>query len=196
MSQEYCIVMKYECSISCLFYRVLTGPFYPKPHVLFRISGNKNDEPMYICDVEPFGSAGTATFPGHNFQVTRADNPDKILTSFKIVKEQSVYPFEPWKGDYQKAYHKLSREEFQKYMIQHNNLLFAKQYKEKAGRDWLALYGQRFPPRYHMWQAESFGQSHTITTKEIHFVEYPPEEELEKGISLYGPRPEVGGLSS
>ena len=145
---------------------------------------------MYICDVEPFGAAGTASYPGNKFQVTLTDKPDKILNTFTTVKGQNIYTFEPFKGDYGKAYQKLSAPDFQNYMTQHNNMLFAKQYKAKTGREWLALYGHRFPPRYHMWPAESLGQTHTITTKEIHFVEYPPEEELAKGISLYGPRPE------
>ena len=153
-------------------------------------SNNKQEPPMYICDIEPFGSAGTASFPGHTFQIALTDKPDKVLTTFTTIKGQSLYPFEPYKGDYEKAYRKLPKEQFQRYMMQHNNLLFSEQYKEKAGREWLALYGQRFPPRYHMWPAEFFGQTHTITTKEIYFVEYPPEEELAKGVSLYGPRPD------
>lgn len=125
----------------------------PKSIQLTWLSGQENDPPMYICDVEPFGSAGTASFPGHKFQVTLTENTEKVLTSFTVVKGESLYPYEPFKGSYEKAYKKLTKEQFKLYMLQHNNLLFAKQYKEKTGRDWLALYGQRFPPRYHMWPA-------------------------------------------
>lgn len=145
---------------------------------------------MYICDVEPFGSAGTASYPTNDFRVVTPGNLAEVLTTFHTNKGQNLYVYDPFKGKYEKAYRKLEPEQFQNYMLQYNNNLFAKQYKEKTGREWLALYGQKSPPRFHMWQAESLGQTHTITTKEIHFVDYPPEEELAKGISLYGPRPE------
>ena len=145
---------------------------------------------MYICDVEPFGASGTASYPNNEFRIVDPQNTDTVLATFKTAKGQNLYVYDPYKGKYAKAYRKLTTDQFQKYMIQYNNNLFAKQYKEKTGRDWLALYGSRHPPRFHMWPAESLGQTHTITTKEIHFVEYPPEEELAKGISLYGPRPD------
>lgn len=150
-----------------------------------------NEDLVYICDIEPFGAAGTTAYPNHKFQMTRQDKPDKIVTTFTATKGQNIYAFEPFQGDYGKAYQKLKKPaDFQNYILQHNNLLFAEQYKEKTGREWLALYGHRSPPHFHMWPAESLGQTHTITTKEIHFVDLPPAEELAKGISLYGPRPE------
>lgn len=162
----------------------------PKPIRIHWISGNPRDEPMYICDIEPFGSAGTASYPKNDFRVTTKDQPDKVLASIQVTKGQNVYIFDPFKNNYNKAYRKLKPDEFQKYMIQYNNNIFAKQYREHTGREWLALYGQKQPPRFHMWPAESIGQTHTVTTKEIHFVEFPPEEELSKGTSLYGPRPD------
>lgn len=162
--------------------------------VAVRLQWVPNDYPktdlMDISVVEPFGATGTASYPGNKFQVIHFDKPEKVLKEFTTIKGQNIYTFEPFKGDYGKAYRKLSAPDFQSYMIQHNNMLFAKQYRATTGREWLALYGHRFPPRFHLWPAESLGQTHTITTREIHFVDYPPEEELAKGISLYGPRPE------
>lgn len=151
---------------------------------------NGKDGLVHICDVDPFGAAGTVSYEGYTYQVTHPEKPDRVVTTFTTTKGKNVYSFEPFKGDYQKAYQKLKKEDFQSYMLQHNNNLFNKQYREKTGRDWLALYGQRFPPHFHMWKAESLGQTHTITTKEIHFVDFPPAEELAKGNSLYGPRPD------
>ena len=143
-----------------------------------------------VADVGPFQATGTTAYPGNTFQVSPVHKPDKIVMTFTVEKGQHIYSFEPFQGDYAKAYQKLNADDFQHYMIQHNNLLFADQYKAKTNREWLALYGHRFPPRYHMWPAEYIGQPHTISTKEIHFVEHPSQEELNKGISLYGPRPE------
>lgn len=162
----------------------------PTPIQIYWLPVKKNQPPMYISDVQPFSASGTASYPSNDFIVVPPGDLDTVLTTFKTTKGQSLYIYDPFKGKYHKAYKKLSLDDFQKYMAQYNNNLFAKQYKEKTKRDWLALYGARKPPRYHMWPADSIGQTHTITTKEIHFVEYPPEEELAKGISLYGPRPE------
>jgi hypothetical protein len=38
----------------------------------------KRSKPVYISDIEPFGSAGTATFPNHVFLVTPQTEPDNI----------------------------------------------------------------------------------------------------------------------
>lgn len=42
-----------------------------------------------------------------------------------------------------------------------------------------------------MWRADALGQTHQVVTKEIHFVEMPLEEEMDRGASAYGPRPDV-----
>ncbi|CAB9508751.1 Probable prolyl 4-hydroxylase [Seminavis robusta] len=158
--------------------------------VLWIPNGNTAKDPLEICDIEPFGSCGTASYPSQHFQLAWPDNLDLVLERFTTKPGKNVYVYDAFRGSYEKAYRKLKPEDFQHYMMQYNNNLFNKHYKEKTGREWLALYGQKFPPRFHMWQADSLGQTHVVTTKEIHFVEYPPEEELAKGVSLYGPRPE------
>jgi hypothetical protein len=155
-----------------------------------RTHTQKKQAPLYICDIEPFGSCGTASYHHHKFQVALPDQVELVLDRYTTEKGRSVYIYDVFKGSFEKAYRKLQPDDFKKYMLQYNNNLFAKQYKEKTGRDWLALHGQKFPPRFHMWRADSMGQTHTIETKEIHFVEYPPADELAKGVSLYGPRPE------
>jgi prolyl 4-hydroxylase len=41
-----------------------------------------------------------------------------------------------------------------------------------------------------MWRADAIGQVHSITTNQIHFVESPPQDVLDRGTSVYGPRPD------
>jgi hypothetical protein len=57
-------------------------------------------------------------------------------------------------------------------------------YKTFTDREWLSLYGRKYQPRYPMWPADSFGQTHTFTTKETHFQTIPPTDKLHK-VSWY-----------
>ena len=41
-----------------------------------------------------------------------------------------------------------------------------------------------------MWRADSLGQVHTIVSNEIQYVALPPQQELDRGTSKYGPRPD------
>lgn len=41
-----------------------------------------------------------------------------------------------------------------------------------------------------MWRCDSIGQTYSIDTYEIHYTELPPEYELHRGTSVYGPRPD------
>ena len=153
-------------------------------------SGKRGDAPRYISDIEPFGSAGTATFPMHKFVVTDFNDPSRVLTEFKIVPDTALYYYDPFAGDALKAQKKLSPEQYQFYYIQLQNRVFAHQYRQFTGYDWLAIYKYKQPPRYHMWRADSLGQVHTITTNEIQIVSLPPQRELSRGTSKYGPRPD------
>lgn len=154
-------------------------------------SGKRGDRPMYISDIEPFGSAGTATFPGHKFIVTATNDPDQVLIEWKMEWNNALYFYDPFDSDPTKAQKELSPEQYQFYFVQLQNRAFAHQYRQfTGGTDWLALYKYKQPPRYHMWRADSFGQVHTVTTSEIQFVELPPKKELDRGTSKYGPRPD------
>lgn len=144
----------------------------------------------YITDIEPFGSAGTATYPGHTFVATPKDRPDKHLVTWKIVSDNSLYYYDPFRGRPDRAKKALTIQEYHLYHIQYQNQAFAVQYRDFTGRDWLSLYGHKPPPKFHMWRADTLGQIHTLTTEEIHFVEIPDKTELERGVSGYGPRPD------
>ena len=151
-------------------------------------SERRGEKPMYISEIEPFGSAGTSTFPSHKFVVT--DSSDRVLTEWKIVPNNALYYFDPFDGDSVKAQKKLSAEQYQFYYIQLLNRVFAHQYRKFTGYDWLAIYKYKQPPRYHMWRADSLGQVHTIVSNEIQYVALPPQQELDRGTSKYGPRPD------
>ena len=153
-------------------------------------SGNRGEAPMYISDIEPFGSAGTATFPRHKFIVTAFDDPDQVLLEWNIEKGNSLYYYDPFESDPTKAQKALSAEQYHLYFMQLQNRAFAHQYREFTGTDWLGIYKYKLPPRLHMWRADALGQTHTVTTNEIHYVELPPTDELERGTSKYGPRPD------
>lgn len=136
--------------------------------VICRDAG-KNRENVYIADIGPLEAAATATFPGHVFLVTPKTEPNNVLVRFKITADTPLYPYDPLED-----VSILNDKQLQLYTLQKENLELAAAYKEKTGRDWLALYRKRHPPRYHMWQANYFGQEHVVTTEETHFHSLPP----------------------
>ena len=153
-------------------------------------SGYKNDEPTYIADIEPFGSAGTATYPSHKFVVTPMNNNKKVLVEWIIKPDNALYYYDPYDNNPEKAKKALSTDQYHSYYIQIQNRAFAIQYRQFTGIDYLALYKYKHPPRYHMWRADYINQTHTITTDEIPFITLPPEDELQRSTSVYGPRPD------
>ena len=152
--------------------------------------GGKKGELVYISDIEPFGSSGTATYPTHSFVVTPADNSKKTLIKWTMQADNSLYYYDPFNFNYNKAAKALTDAQLNLYHLQLSNRIFADQYRAFTGTDWLALHGQKHPPRFHMWRADAIGQTHTVETEEIHFVKEPPEAELHRGMSGYGPRPD------
>jgi prolyl 4-hydroxylase len=107
-----------------------------------------------------------------------------------MQSENSLYYYDPFDSSLETAKKALTDVQFSLYYMQLQNRAFAHQYREFTGTDWLALYKQKQPPRYHMWRADAIGQTYTVQTNEIHFVERPPDEELKRGTSVYGPRPD------
>jgi hypothetical protein len=110
-----------------------------------------NDPYVYISDIEPFGSAGTATFPKHKFVITHVGKPNEILKEFTIDPDNSLYYYDPLGFDGLNQLSKLGWTDMQIHMyhIQLVNRAFAIQYKQfTGGTDWLALYKHKNPPRY------------------------------------------------
>lgn len=146
---------------------------------------------VYSCTLEPFGSSGTATYPTHKFVVTPSDNKNKVLQRWTVKAGESLHYYDPFNGDYAKAKKALKDDtKLSYYHMQLLNKKFAEQYKAFTNTDWLGLYGQRHAPRYHMWRADYFGQTHIVTSTSTSFIEAPAENEIARGLSGYGPRPD------
>mmetsp|Transcript_22604 Transcript_22604/g.49071 ORF Transcript_22604/g.49071 Transcript_22604/m.49071 type:complete len:515 (+) Transcript_22604:105-1649(+) len=130
----------------------------------------------------PFQSAGTASFPTHKFYL--ADESGNVVARFVVKKGQSVYYYDPFEvsGDEaatQRNLQSLDYQQYEKYEIQKRTQLFNQKYREITGRDYLAIYPRDKPRRYH-WPADYFGQEHWVLTKETHFKELPPSDNLER----------------
>lgn len=145
----------------------------------------KNGRPgSIIAACRPFTACGTATFPTHRFYFSPHNQPDERLITFEVENGRSVYFYDPYDapGDSEqtkKNLEALTFEEFQKYEQHARNRQFMEVYKKETGRDYLAMYA-RDKPSHFMWRADLFGERHWVTTKETHFVELPPEDELGK----------------
>lgn len=138
---------------------------------------SKSGDRSYIADIAPFGAAGTATYPNHKFEVTDRDDPNSnnVLQQWTVKPFASLYKYDPYES-LKKAKEELKSNEFSLYKLQHNSLAFDRAYRHKTGRQWLALYGRKHPPRFPMWPADSFGQTHQVVTNETHFVSQPPDD--------------------
>jgi hypothetical protein len=152
-------------------------------------SGKKQN--FYIADVAPFGSAGTATYPGHNFVLTPRADPDTELLRIVVKAGNSLYKYDPY-GSIEEAAKALNAKELELYKLQFRSLAFNSVYQHTTNRQWLALYGRKHAPKYFMWPADSFGQTHTVTTQETHIVSLPDDHAAKgrKKISNYGATPE------
>jgi len=162
----------------------------PEQVVLYYESGVPNDAPVHMADIAPFNSGGTASYHGHKFFLAPKSEPGNVLIRWTVDKSNSLYYYDPYGANTREAMKHLEGPSLQYYQMQLQNRAFAEQYKKFAGVDWLSLYKQKQPPRYHMWRADYIGQTHTVETREIHFVEQPTQDEITRGMSIYGPRPD------
>lgn len=136
--------------------------------------------PMSIMG--PFNSAGTASFPGHAFYITPANDEGTILARWVMAPPQAVYYYDPVtvEGDdeaTQTNLDGLTAEQFANYQEHVSSRQFGQQYFDFTGREYLAIY-PRPNPSHKIWRADHFGQEHWVTTPETHFMEHPPEGEL------------------
>jgi len=136
----------------------------------------------------PFSTDGTGTFPSHRFFLTESGEPDKRLNLWIVKKfPNNVHIYDPYKveGDPEQTERNLqehlNENERRQYDQWRKTISYAEQYKAFTGRTYLANYGASGPraaPMHRMWRAEYFGQQHWVTTRETHFVDLPPIEEL------------------
>jgi len=148
---------------------------------------DNNNTPHFHGNLGPWHAKGTASFPGHHFTMTRANQPDAVLCHIRIVKDVSTYycnpfaennPHDPEHAEHvhpvrsleQDLIHPHDRTNYEQHVF---NKDFAARYKAfTGGSEWLTMW-PRDPPRHTMWRADVLGQTHTITTKETYFVQLP-----------------------
>lgn len=131
----------------------------------------------HIADMPPFQAVGTATFPVHQFFISKKKNKSEVVDRIHIHPGQNLYVYDAFERGHARV-QDLSSSELELYHIQKNNLYFASQYRKFTGRDWLSLYPHRQRPMYKMWNADYFGQQHWVTSPETHYMVEPPEELL------------------
>ena len=146
--------------------------------------------PSLMRVMPPFHGGGTATFPGHRFFFSTEDEPRKPVKLFVVGNfPESFYVYDPYlvpddPKETEKNLSVLTKEERKKYDMFRKTIRFNDVYTNVTGRAYLSNYPRPRPVHF-MWPAEYFGQEHWVTTRETHFVELPPAEEL-KPIRVHG----------
>ncbi|KAG7349665.1 prolyl 4-hydroxylase alpha subunit [Nitzschia inconspicua] len=140
---------------------------------------------VFTSLLDKFSGGGTASFPGHRFIVYDEKTSEDLLP-WEVRKGNSLYTYDPYHGVETLAEEMLSKTDMQLYRLQLDNLKFNDVYQEFTGRQWLALYGMKEAPRYHMWPADFFGQTHVIESRETHLLELPPSSFAKVRTSPYG----------
>lgn len=157
------------------------GKFFNLSNKHLALHWSNGQTKMFMFDVMPFQAVGTATFPGHIFILTPKEEPDTILHEFHVVRDQSLYVYDPYYDDESNRVNiemvesDFNKRESEQYWLQRNSLEFGKIYHQFTGRQWLSLFPLRKPPIYRMWNADYFGQEHWVMTKETHYITEPPE---------------------
>jgi hypothetical protein len=154
-------------------------------------AGNGAANGSHICTTGPFESCGTSSFETHRFYFVRPTTKE-VVCSFDVVKEHSVYYCDPFVSNDPadqsagvltepvKSLDTLTESEKQKYEASQFNRDFAPVYKNfTGGSEWLGQFPTK-KPNHFMWPATFFGQEHLVTTKETHFINLPPADQLHK----------------
>jgi hypothetical protein len=152
-------------------------------HVYWEVS--KGGERSFMADIAPYSSGGTASYPSHRFVVVDPST-NKDLITWVVVKENSLYSYDPFGASIDEASKSVSAADLELYKLQLRNLAFNEQYFQFTGRQWLALYGRKHAPRYPMWPADVMGQTHSVNTSETHLVHPPPHNIATTQVSKFG----------
>lgn len=101
----------------------------------------------------------------------------------------NIYVYDPYhvEGDEEQTKEnlkQLTKEELESYLKMRKSHLFGLEYKKFTGRSYLVNYPRPRPPHF-MWRADYFNQTHWVTSKETHFIQKPPPEDLQ-AITQFG----------
>jgi prolyl 4-hydroxylase len=153
-----------------------------------RLYWNDGRTSTHLMNCKAFHSVGTASFPGHKFFFATNDfvpgDKKHIRKHFNVVSDTNNYYYDPVEvvNDEEltnRNLGKLSLSELSLYNKMKRNRLFAKEYRNATGRDYLSMY-PRSQPMHYMWRADYFGQKHWVTSLETHFAQIPPESKMKK----------------
>jgi hypothetical protein len=135
--------------------------------------------------VGPFSATGTSSFPGHHFYFSLDTDPDQIVQRFVVGPyPENIYTYDPYlvPGDDEATRRNLQEaltaDELVMYQHWNTTRAFNEIYRNFTQRSYLPQY-LRKPPLHYFWPADYFGQQHWVTTKETHFVQMPPTEQLQ-----------------
>jgi len=150
----------------------------PDPMLLIWISDDDEGLDSLISYIDPFEQDGTATYPGHRFCMTPVDDETDCVKLFEVKEGVSRYSYDPFVEDPENnRLEDLSRDQLAKYKRLQRAEDFSRRYRTFTGRDFLSNY-PRHRAKHYMYPADYFGQTHTVETKETHFVQIPPKELL------------------
>jgi len=150
-------------------------------------------EPTLISRLTPFYTAGTASFPGHNFLVTPVNynfaSNRKVLQRFVVSEGISNYYYDPLNNpnDTEETNLNLATltlKQYEMYEKMKRTQNFNIEYKKVTGREYLSHFPRQKPAHF-MWPADYFGQSHWVTSPEVHFLQLPEPKDLHS-ITTYG----------
>jgi len=159
----------------------MTGCFVnmsPNLMLLLWILDDNEGLDSLISYIDPFEQDGTATYPGHRFCMTPVDDETDCVKLFEVKEGVSRYSYDPFVEDPENnRLEDLSRDQLAKYKRLQRAEDFSRRYRTFTGRDFLSNY-PRHRAKHYMYPADYFGQTHTVETKETHFVQIPPKELL------------------
>jgi hypothetical protein len=160
----------------------------PDPMLLMWIPGSGQDN-VFITYIASFEKSGTATYPGHRFCLAPPHDEKRCVKNFEVKEGISRYTYDPFVED-PKHYHleDLTMDQIEMYQRLERAEDFSRRYRTFTGRDFLSNY-PRNRVKHHMYPADYFGQTHTVETKETHFVKLPPK-------ALLGAIPNVGSIQN
>lgn len=133
----------------------------PKP-ILVHWDGRAGAPKRLVGEVAPFDALTTATKPGESFSASPVYDHSDALARWTVTPEDSIIYFE---GSTRQQ-PTLTAEQDLQYKMQKLNREFAKHYLIRSGRNWLSNFPRRFPVHF-MWNADRFGQVHSIETVRV-----------------------------
>jgi prolyl 4-hydroxylase len=148
--------------------------------------GRTIKQDIKVATIPPFEAVGTASFPGHQFYLTPTYDKSDHMDRFILTNEDGqspIHAFDPFEnpptgsGVTQYQLGRLTKEQRRKYDMHKLNSIFGRGYQVSTGRPWYGMF-PRPPPAYHMWQADYFGQNHTVVTSHSHYQAIPPKKLL------------------